>query len=101
MSGSSLTARGSTRRWRRIRRLVLERDRYACRFVVDEETGRTCGAFASHVHHVDGRANGADDNPDRLAAACGPHNLAQGSTPGLVARTPNTPRRKAPTRWSW
>lgn len=101
MNGSSLTPAGSSRRWRRIRALVLERDRHSCRFIVDEATGRECGAFATHVHHVDGRANGAGDDPARLAAACAPHNLAQGATPGLVARTPTTPRHKAPTRWSW
>lgn len=104
MSGrSALTARGSTRRWRRIRAYVLERDAFACRFVLDEETGERCGAYADHVHHIDPRArddgSGMVDDPAKLAAACARHNLENGSTGGLVA----APRDTRPARpdWKW
>ena len=100
-AASSLTPRGSTRRWRRIRAWVLERDGYACRFVTDESTGARCGAYATHVHHVEPRATAAAgamvDDPAKLAAACAAHNLEHGTTGGLIAG----PRPSRQPDWSW
>lgn len=55
--------KGSTRAWRKIRRQVLERDRYRCRVQLDG-----CTTRAGHVHHVKGKAMG--DDPAYLVAAC-------------------------------
>lgn len=52
----------NTSRWRRLRRRVLERDRYRC---------RTCGAPATQVDHVVPVALGGDAYDERnLAASC-------------------------------
>lgn len=100
---SSLTPAGSTRRWRRIRAFVLERDAFACRFVDETRPGGICGRYATHVHHIDPRGRGGTDDPRKLAAACAEHNLAKGSEPGLEPRTATAPRRtpgRAST-WKW
>lgn len=103
---SALKPAGSTRRWRRIRAYVLERDAFACRFVVPDRPGGICGAYATHVHHVDPRATGGTDDPAKLAAACSDHNLAKGSEPGLdpreaaPRRQPRDRRRLDPV-WKW
>lgn len=102
---SALRPGGSTRRWRKIRAYVLERDAFACRFIDDDRPGGICGRYATHVHHVDPRAAGGTDDPAKLAAACAEHNLSQGATPGLVparstSRPRPGPRRTTPT-WSW
>ena len=51
---SSLTPKGSTRRWRRIRRLVLERDGFRCLYAMklDVATGRPRGQpfVVAHFH---------------------------------------------------
>lgn len=61
MSGSSLTSRGSTRRWREIRERVLRRDRGICQY---------CGKVASTVDHRVPRWMGGDDRYDNLVACC-------------------------------
>ena len=94
---SALTARGSTRRWRRLRAYVLERDAFACRFLED---GRPCGRYATHVHHIDPRSAGGSDDPSKLAAACAEHNLAMGDRPGLELPPRRTPQPRR-TDWSW
>lgn len=102
---SALTSRGSTRAWRRLRALRLELDGHTCRFF-DPATGRECGAFATHVHHVAGRAAAEEqlgagvDALELLASACARHNLAKGAEPGLEIPTPAADRRK-PNRWDW
>jgi len=55
--------KGSTRAWRRTRRLVLERDAYRCRLKLDG-----CTTRATTAHHVKGKAMG--DDPAHLIAAC-------------------------------
>ncbi len=70
---SALGARGSTRRWRRIRLVVLARDSYRCR--VPTERGTPCGRPATHVDHVTPRHLGGDDELDNLRAACARCNL--------------------------
>lgn len=86
-------ANGSTRQWRRLRRLVLERDRYSCRRV-DPETGETCGAYAEHAGHWPiPKSRGGQDSMDNLRAECAKHNTGDGAR----LRTP----RKATRSWSW
>lgn len=87
-------AGGSTRAWRRVRRLVLERDGYRCKRPV---VGGLCGAHANQVGHVVARVDGGTDDPRNLRAECAPHNLADG------ARLANRRRRPTirPDGWSW
>lgn len=69
--GSALTPRGSTRRWRRLRVYVLERDNYVCRW---------CGkGGANTVDHIVPRARGGGDEPSNLAAAHKRCNEAKGA----------------------
>jgi hypothetical protein len=49
--GSWSGGRGSTREWRRVRRLVLERDRWRCQLQLPE----VCEGRATQVHHTLGR----------------------------------------------
>lgn len=58
---SSLRATGSTRRWRRIRLRVLERDGWRCGY---------CGSVASSVDHRVRREHGGNDDPAQLVACC-------------------------------
>lgn len=74
-------AGGSTRAWRRVRRVVLARDGYRCRLKIKG----TCVGTATHVHHVRGKRHG--DDPRWLVAACAPCNLKVGDP----ARTPDPP----------
>lgn len=71
---SSLTRRGSTRRWRRIQEAILIRDRHTCRAVRD---GHICGAHADTVGHIVRRENGGGDEPANLRAACSPCNIGR------------------------
>jgi 5-methylcytosine-specific restriction endonuclease McrA len=60
-------------RWRTIRRLVLERDVYACQLDLPKCRGR-----ADSVHHVrDWRDGGAAFDPDNLVAVCVSCNTAE------------------------
>lgn len=97
---SALTPRGSTRRWRRIRLLVLDRDGWRCRLPVkggtDANGGAECGAYATHVDHVLPRAQGGSDEPGNLRAACSSCNLRAGS--GRQGAVDRRPRRAG---WSW
>lgn len=119
--GSALTARGSTRRWRRLRLWVLNRDGWLCqaRGTVPAEWGSwasiyagedwpriggrpaVCGRYADHADHVDGRAGGGDDDVSNLRATCPDHNLSKGARPegsdGLL--TPSAPTKQH--RWEW
>lgn len=68
---SALTARGSTRQWRRIRAWVLRRDGYRCQCMRD---GVRCNATAVDVDHIVRREHGGTDDPINLRAACAPCN---------------------------
>lgn len=60
---------GSTRRWRKIRRFVLERDRWICQ-ICDQPIDpalRPPHPMSASVHHTRGKING--DNPEHLEAA--------------------------------
>lgn len=89
---SALAAAGSTRRWRRLRIFVLERDGWRCQLPV--APGLVCGAYADHVDHVMARHVGGSDHPGNLRAACQHHNLSRGT-----GETEPAPTRR-PT-WSW
>lgn len=97
---SALTATGSTRAWRRIRRLVLDRDGYRCRVPLTD--GRECGQYADCVDHVVDRADGGTDRLDNLRAACTPCNLRRAAQ-RTNARRHSTGRRRVTTTkgWTW
>lgn len=93
---SEAWAGGSTRRWRRIRAHVLDRDGHICR----NQIATICTTTATHAHHTLGRSVTGDD-PDYLVASCEPCNLHIGEPathpddcPLCTARQP-TPR----TEW--
>ena len=62
---------GSTRRWRKIRTHVLERDNYRCQLKLDG-----CTTTATTAHHTKGKKHG--DDPRHLLAACQHCNLKVG-----------------------
>jgi hypothetical protein len=72
-------AGGSTRRWRKLRESVLNRDGHLCQVPV--AGGRRCGAHATHVDHITPLANGgAKWDPTNCRAACQPCNLSRGAS---------------------
>lgn len=80
---SSAWAGGGTRRWRKVRALVLMRDHHRCKIATPGEwrtqSGdlRRCLVTADCVHHTLGRAVTGDDLA-HLVAACTPCNLKIG-----------------------
>lgn len=82
---SSLTSRGSTTRWRRLRAYVLVRDGHRC---------HVCGGPATEVDHVVPRALGGTDDMANLKAICRKDNLAKGSRlmPNTTTGQPTTSR---------
>lgn len=88
----SLTARGSTRSWRRLRALVLDRDGGRCQ--VPTAQGQPCQASASHVDHIVPRSRGGTDALANLRAACPPCNLRRGNR----STSPDTPAASRPLR---
>lgn len=111
---SALRPAGSTRRWRRLRLAVLERDGWRCQLPADVDQAEPllqlragagqapellCGAYADHVDHVVPRAHGGTDALDNLRAACARHNLARGARLDDSPTRPETQRR--PRRWEW
>lgn len=90
--GSALSDAGSTRRWRRIRAWVLNRDGGRCQLLVDEagdvvETPRPLTPPAG------------PDDPAWLRATCPRHNLARGAA-STDARPTNN-RQQTAGRWDW
>lgn len=69
---SSTWAQGSTRAWRTVRALVLQRDGRTCRLQLEG-----CTRVATHVHHTHGRTVTGDD-PAYLVASCRSCNLKVG-----------------------
>lgn len=86
---------GSTRAWRRMRLLVLERDRWRCQLPADDGSG-LCLAYADHVDHITARAHGGTDEPANLRASCAHHNLLRG-----VGGPPAPAQGAIFRRWSW
>ena len=74
-NGVSRQARGYGADWDAVRRLVLERDGYACRI-----RGARCKGKASTVDHIIPRALGGPAlDPDNLQAACWTCNYGKGA----------------------
>ncbi|WP_435582904.1 HNH endonuclease [Amycolatopsis thermoflava] len=87
-------AGGSTRRWRKIRLAVLNRDRWICQLCEQpiDPNIRHPHPMSAHVHHPQGKING--DDPDQLVAA---HRICN-----LRAGDPNAkpdPEPRPMTRW--
>ena len=117
---SALKRRGSTRRWRRIRILILGRDSSTCQ--VPAASGpppgfgswaqlrgfaHVCGRYATHVDHAEeprkGQHPDAVDDLDDLRATCSDHNLTKGARPASeVDQLTQAPApARAVTRWEW
>lgn len=115
---SALTARGSTRRWRRIRVLVLGRDSSTCQ--VPGKDGpppgpgswaqarghrHVCGRYATHVDHAEATRRNmrpdAVDNLDDLRATCAAHNLSKGAKSAAEFDNQAATPAAALTRWEW
>jgi len=62
--------KGSTSRWRKLRKEILKRDDFRCLY---------CGGPATHVDHVTPLDKGGTDEPDNLASACATCNLRKGT----------------------
>lgn len=89
-----LRSTGSTRGWRRLRALVLDRDGHRCKLPRPDGRPGECGAFATHVDHVVPRKRGGQDVPANLRAACASCNLRRGAGRAVEAV-------RASTGWSW
>lgn len=90
--GSALRTSGSTRRWRRIRAYVLNRDGWRCQVLVDE-LGQVMEAERPAVPPA------GPDDPAWLRAACPAHNLARGAS--TTDARPTDDRRPSAGRWDW
>lgn len=80
-SGSALSARGSTSKWRRIRQAVLDAAAWQCQII--DDTGQLCGAYADHCGHIIARSDwppGAPgiDSWGNLRAECKHHSDSLG-----------------------
>jgi 5-methylcytosine-specific restriction endonuclease McrA len=62
---------GSTRQWRNLRKLILNRDNYRCQI-----EGPGCTRWATHVDHIDPQGG---DLPANLRAACEHCNTSRGN----------------------
>jgi hypothetical protein len=100
----------NTQRWKRIRKSILERDRYECQI-----RGPKCSGVASSVDHIVPHALGGDDTASNLRAACKPcnsslsHRARRGGhflagdphpSPPYVGSLPREPA-SGPTRGVW
>jgi 5-methylcytosine-specific restriction protein A len=66
---SALRPAGSTRKWRKIRMQILQRDKYMCQYCRKRR--------ATHVDHVKPRSRGGLDGDKNLVASCQKCNLAK------------------------
>lgn len=90
-------AGGSSRRWRRIRRIVLARDGYRCQLQLLGVCLIAAPLVGGHAHHMHGKAKCpgcAADMLSHLQAACAPCNLKTGE-PQVRGDPPCQPM----TRW--
>lgn len=72
-------AKGSTRRWRKLRQAVLERDNERCQVIVNAALGLRCDRRATTAGHLIPRAHGGKDRLDNLQAECTQHNYGDGT----------------------
>lgn len=119
---SALRAGGSTRAWRRLRAVVLDRDSGRCQCPPRPELGELpasahvptgswwqlygppapalpCGRPANHADHVVSRHTGGTDDLRNLRAACALHNLSRGAAAGDDLAP--APRRRSTPTWEW
>lgn len=61
---------GSTRAWRTMRDVILDRDQYTCQL---------CGARAEHIDHITPLSEGGTSRASNLRATCAPCNLTRAS----------------------
>lgn len=69
--------------WPDRRAVVLERDHYRCRWVINPASGERCGQSANQVDHI---VPGSDHRHGNLQALCGPHHAIKSSREGNAAR---------------
>jgi len=69
--------RGSTYKWRQIRKRILSRDGYRCTWTEDGERCEETGNL--HVDHIVPVKHGGDDRPENLRVLCQYHNLSKGT----------------------
>lgn len=111
--------RGSTRRWRRVRALILGRDATACQvprpggppptpgsWAHTRGVDAICGRLATHVDHAEepreGRPLDQVGDLDDLRATCSDHNLRKGNRPASeFDHQADAPAASAATRWEW
>lgn len=87
---SKAWAGGSTTRWRKIRRWILDRDGWQCQIGIPG----ICTQQATHVHHTQGRHVTGDEDQRYLVAACRACNQHIGDP-----RKGPDPAHKPVTRW--
>ena len=90
---SALRPTGSTRRWRRIRAWVLNRDGHRCQVLVDPDTGAVVESPRPATEPA------GPDDVAWLRATCPHHNLTRGAST-TDARTTRPTANPTPT-WSW
>ena len=73
--------------WRRLRRLILERDEHRCTWT---DNGQRCRQPATDVDHVN---RGDDHTPANLRSLCSHHHARKSSSEGNRARQRYTNRR--------
>lgn len=79
----------STTEWKRLRRTILERDRYQCQIRYEG----ICIGHANQVDHViNTAAGGAPLDPANCTAACAPCNARKASLEGATARRNRRPQ---------
>lgn len=76
--------------WRRIRRMILERDGHRCTWLED---GGRCQAEATDVDHL---APGGPHTPENLRALCRWHHARKSSSEGNASRHRHRARREEP-----
>lgn len=74
---SALTSKGSTRRWRRTRKALLDRKGTRC---AAERDGHVCGAFANTAGHRKRREHGGTDHSTNLEPQCEQCNYGEVTT---------------------
>lgn len=92
---SELSGNGGTRRWRRIRAIILSRDRFQCQVPLPD--GRLCLEPATVCGHILARIDGGDDHPSNLRAECLHHSTSGGGQIAMQrSRNPHAWRYSTP-----
>ena len=90
---STAWAKGSTRTWRQLRLVFLERDHYRCQAPM-WDGAPSCGRYADTAGHIVAKVHGGQDTPTNLRAECRAHNYSEG---GKLAHAVRATIR----RWTW